>query len=66
MKNIDFDEFQHMIDSAINASKSSISFQIYGYDNDWVVRMTDKLCEKYPFYRDYIEDVCGAEISFKE
>lgn len=66
MKNIDFTDFKNMVDSAINAGKDYLSFQIYGYSNGWVVEMTDKLCEEDPFYRNCIDNVCGAEISFKE
>lgn len=59
-------EFQHMVDGAINAGKSSISFQIYGYNNQWVCDMVEKLCDKEPYYMDKIDDVFGAEICFKE
>lgn len=59
-------EFQHMVDAAINLGKSSLSFQIYGYNNQWVCDMVEKLCDKEPYYTDKIDDVCGAEIYFKE
>lgn len=59
-------EFQHMVDAAINLGKSSLSFQIYGYNNQWVCDMVEKLCAEEPYYMDKIDDVCGAEIYFKE
>lgn len=59
-------EFQHMVDAAINSGKSSLSFQIYGYNNQWVCDMVEKLCAEEPYYTDKIDDVCGAEIYFKE
>lgn len=42
-------EFQHMVDAAINAGKSSLSFQIYGYNNQWVCDMVEKLCAEIYF-----------------
>lgn len=59
-------EFQQMVDAAINSGKSSLSFQIYGYNNQWVCDMVKKLCAEEPYYTDKIDDVCGAEIYFKE
>lgn len=59
-------EFQHMVDAAINLGKSSLSFQIYGYNNQWVCDMVEKLCAEEPYYMDKIDDVSGAEIYFKE
>lgn len=39
MKNFDAIDFEIMVEKAINKGKSSISFQIYGCDNEWVCNM---------------------------
>jgi len=51
-----------MVEKAINSGKDSISFQIYGYNNQWVCDMVDGL----PGYlREAVDCVDGAEINFK-
>ncbi len=63
MKNIDTIDFETMVEEALNSSKSSLSFQIYGYDNEWVCNMVDGLPE---CLREAIDYVDGAEINFKD
>lgn len=63
MKNFDAIDFEIMVEKAINKGKSSISFQIYGCDNEWVCNMVDGLPE---CLREAIDYVDGAEINFKE
>lgn len=63
MKNIDAIDFENMVEKALNVGKSSLSFQIYGYDNEWVCNMVDGLPE---CLREAIDDVDGAEINFKD
>lgn len=36
MKKIDSSDFKSMVEKAINSGKDSISFQIYGYNNQWL------------------------------
>lgn len=43
MKKIDSSDFKSMVEKAINSGKDSISFQIYGYNNQWVCDMVDGL-----------------------
>lgn len=62
MKNIDAIDFEIMVEKAINSGKDSISFQIYGYNNQWVCDMVDGLPE---YLREAIDYVNGAEINFK-
>lgn len=62
MKNIDTIDFEIMVEKAINSGKDSISFQIYGYNNQWVCDMVDGLPE---YLREAIDYVAGAEINFK-
>lgn len=45
MKKIDSSDFKSMVEKAINSGKDSISFQIYGYNNQWVCDMVDGLPE---------------------
>lgn len=62
MKKIDSSDFKSMVEKAINSGKDSISFQIYGYNNQWVCDMVDGL----PGYlREAVDCVVGAEINFK-
>lgn len=63
MKNIDAIDFEILVEKAINSGKDSISFQIYGYNNQWVCDMVDGLPE---YLREAIDYVGGAEINFKD
>lgn len=63
MRNIiDEIDFEIMVEKALNSGKDSISFQIYGYSNQWICNMAEKLPD---WIRERIDYIAGAEINFK-